>query len=133
MGREMLSDVLGVLGLIIGVVSFVFAIYQGTEKRKLEKYIRSQNWHLYSKANNANGSLQLAIEKLKVARSQGDFDEVIEWLSKADAFNQDVFKDIVRQIQLAEPKFGESEIAEWVNTGKISEYHAKELFRKISV
>ena len=126
-------DFLGVAGLVVGLAGLGLALYQGSEKRKLEKYLRSQNWHLYSKANNSNGSLQRAIDLYKASHSGHVAPEVIEWLSKADAFGQDVFKDIVRQIQLAEPTFDEKKIESWIKAGKVSEVHAKELFRKILV
>lgn len=126
-------DFLGVAGLLVGLAGFGFALYQGSEKRKLERYLRSQNWHLYSKANNSNGSLQRAIDLYKESHAGQLAPEVIEWLSKADAFGQDVFKDIVRQIQLAEPHFDEKHIESWIKAGKVSEVHAKELFRKILV
>ena len=124
-------DFLGVAGLVVGLAGLGFALHQGSEKRKLERYLRSQNWHLYSKANNSNGSLQRAIDLYKARHSGHLAPEVIEWLSKSDAFSQDVFKDIVRQIQLAEPAFNEERIEFWVKSGKVSELHAKELFRKI--
>lgn len=129
----MVSEALGLAGVVIGVVSLVYAIWQGSEKRKLQRYIRAQNWHLYSKASNANGSLQLAADKYRSAHSAALSHEVIEWLSKADAFNQDVLKDIVRTIQSSEPKFGDKQIADWISSGKITEHHAKEIFRKIAV
>jgi hypothetical protein len=124
---------LGVAGLLVGLAGFGFALYQGSERKKLERYLRSQNWHLYSKANNSNGSLQKAFDLYKANHSGHLSPDVVEWLSKADAFGQDVFKDIVRQIQLAEPKFDEQRIEAWVETGKVSDQHAKELFRKILV
>jgi len=129
----LLSDVLGLAGVLIGVASLGYAIWQGSEKRKLERLVRAQNWHLYSKATNANGSLQLAADKYKSAHAGALSHDVIEWLSKADAFNQDVLKDIARSIQSSERKFGEEQIVSWVSTGKISEHHAKEIFRKIAV
>lgn len=126
-------DFLGIAGLVVGLAGFGFALYQGSEKRKLERYLRSQNWHLYSKANNSNGSLQRAIDMYKANHAGHLAPEVVEWLSMANAFGQDVFKDIVRQIQLAEPRFDDKQIEAWVKAGKVSEPHAKELFRKILV
>ena len=126
-------DFLGVAGLIVGLAGLGFAFYQGSEKRKLERYLRSQNWHIYSKANNSNGSLQKAIDLYKTSHAGHLAPEVTEWLAMANAFGQDVFKDIVRQIQLAEPRFDEKQIEAWINSGKVSEHHAKELFLKILV
>jgi len=104
----MFPNILGVLGLLIGVASLAYAIYQGSEKRRLTSYIRSQSWHLYSKANNANGAVQLSLSKYKSVHASDLSPDVVESLARADAFGQDVFKDAVRQIQVAEPVFHEN-------------------------
>jgi len=122
-----------IIGFIVGLLGLAFAIYQGTERRKLQSFVRSQNWHLYSKSNNANGCLQRAIDLYKASHNQSSSPDVIEMLSRADAFGQDVFKDIVRQIQLAEKEFNNGAIDKWVADGKVSEDHAKALFKPIVV
>lgn len=129
----MLSTILGILGVVVGAASLAFAVYQSKEKEKLQALVRAQNWHLYSKAANANGQVQHAARTYKTAHADALSPGVIESLAMGDAFGQDVLKDIVRTIQTAEPKFGESEIEGWISSGKISEHHAKEIFRKISV
>ena len=128
-----MNDALNIISFIVGLLGFGYAIYQGTEKRRLERFIRSQNWHLYSKANNSNGALQLAISLYKAAHKPNLSPDVMEMLSKADAFGQDVFKDIVRQIQLAEKNFDAKTIDGWVTEGKVSEEHAKAIFKTIVV
>lgn len=122
-----------IIGFIVGVLGLVYAFYQGTERRKLQGFVRSQNWHLYSKANNANGALQRAINIYKDVHKQEVSPAVIEMLAKADAWGQDVFKDIVRQIQLSEKEFSTQSIQKWVEDGKVSEDHAKALFKPIVV
>jgi len=122
-----------IIGFIVGVVGFVFALYQGTERRKLQNFLRSQNWQLYSKENNANGSLQRAIKVYESTHGSGVSCDVIKLLYAADAFSQDVFKDIVRQIQLAEKRFDHASIEEWVADGKVTEEHARLLFKPIVV
>lgn len=129
----MLSEILGIIGVLIGALSLGYAMWQGSEKRKLEKYVRAQNWHLYAKATNANGSLQKAFAEYKSAHPGSISHDVIEWLARADSFGQDVLKDIIRTIQSSEPIFNEEQISAWVTSGKISEHHAKEIFRKITV
>lgn len=127
------NDFLNIVSFFVGLIGFGYAIYQGTEKRRLARFVRSQNWHLYSKANNANGALQLAINLYKIKHNADLSPEVMEMLSKADAFGQDVFRDIVRQIQLAEKNFDVPTIDGWVADGKVSEDHAKAIFKTIVV
>jgi hypothetical protein len=126
-----LSDYLGILGIIIGAAGLLYAKYQGAERRKLQEYVRSQNWHLYSKANNSNGSTQRALTKYKEKTADRVDIEVLEWLAKADAFGQDVFKDVIRQIQIAEPRFDQETIRRWVSEGRIAETHAA-FFRNLA-
>jgi hypothetical protein len=129
----LLSEALGIIGVLIGAASLGYAMWQGSEKRKLEKYVRAQNWHLYAKATNANGSLQKALAEYKSAHSGSLSNDVVEWLARADSFGQDVLKDIVRTIQSAEPIFNEEQVSAWVTSGRVTEHHAKEIFRKITV
>lgn len=56
---------------------------------------------------------------------------MLEFLSKADAFGQDVFKDVIRQIQFSEPVFDEVTVARWVREGRIVDKHAA-LFRQLT-
>lgn len=119
------SDWLGVAGVLIGLAGLAYAVYENRSKARLSDYIRAQNWHIYSKANNANGSVQLALQKYKTQAQNGAIDlEAFEWLSKADAFGQDVFKDVIRQIQVSEPSFTAQDVERWVKENRISEKHA---------
>jgi len=118
------SYYVGIAGLIVGILGIAYAAYENRTRKKLSNYIRAQNWHLYSKANNANGSVQLALNKYKEIPPDHMNLEVLEWLSKADAFGQDVFKDVIRQIQVSEPVFNSKTIKRWVAEGRIAEKHA---------
>jgi len=117
------SDWLGIAGLLIGLVGIAYAVYENRSKKRLSDYIRAQNWHIYAKANNASGSVQLALAKYKSITQHNIDPEALEWLSKADAFSQDVFKDVVRQIQVSEPTFDAQTIQRWVDEGRIAKKH----------
>jgi len=126
-----LELILSVISVGLGVAGLAYAIYQGMERRRLQDYIRSQNWHLYAKANNANGATQKALRLYKQSAGQHVDPEVVEALAQADAFGQDVFKDVIRQIQFSEPRFDETSIEDWVRKGRISEKHGL-LFKNIA-
>lgn len=127
-----ISDILGVIGVVIGLAGLVYAVYQTSERRKLEKHVRAQSWHIYAKANNANGITQASLRKYKEAHA-GNMDVgVVEIMSKADAFGQELFKETIRQIQFAEPSFTHETVEQWVGEGKLDKDHAI-LFKQICV
>jgi hypothetical protein len=45
---------------------------------------------------------------------------VIHFLSLADAFGQDVVRDVARQMQLIEPRFNAETISRWVREGRVN-------------
>ncbi len=126
------SDVLGVIGVVLAVVCLVYAKYQTREKKKLEEHVRSQAWYIYSKANNVTGIAQASLREYKQAHAQNLNTQVLELMSKTDAFGQDLFKETIRQIQLAEPDFSHKQIEAWVSDGKLDKDHAT-LFKALCI
>jgi hypothetical protein len=126
------SDILGVIGIVFAVVSLVYAVYQTREKKKLEDYARSQAWYIYSKANNVTGIAQASLGAYKLAHAEALNTEVLELMAKTDAFGQDLFRETIRQIQLAEPDFTHNLIDAWVSDGKLDKDHAA-LFKALCV
>lgn len=118
------SHWLGIVGLVIGLVGLAYAVYENRSKKKLSDYIKSQNWYIYAKANNASASVQLALKNY-ISTTQDNINiDTLKWLSKADAFSQDVFKDVIRQIQESEPVFDAHTIQRWINERRITEEHS---------
>jgi hypothetical protein len=126
------SDIIGIIGIVLAVISLVYAVYQTREKKKLEEYVRSQAWYIYSKANNVTGIAQAGLSAYKQAHAQSLNMEVLEIMAKTDAFGQDLFKETIRQIQLAEPDFTHNQIDVWVSDGKLDINHAV-LFKALCV
>lgn len=126
------SEILGVVGVVLAVISLVYAVYQTREKKKLEEYVRSQAWYIYSKANNVTGIAQAGLGAYKQAHAQSLNTQVLELMAKTDAFGQDLFRETIRQIQLAEPDFTHDQIDVWVSDGKLDKDHAA-LFKALCV
>ena len=80
------TDVLTIAGFAIGVVGLAYAVYQGTERRRLERFVRSQAWYTYAKANNVTGIIQHAFQVYKTKQSTNLDPDLLELLSKSDAF-----------------------------------------------
>jgi hypothetical protein len=123
-----LSDWLGVVGIII---TAGYAFWENRRRARLEDFVRANNWSLYAKASNANGVAQQALARYKTLGKESLDSEVLELLSKADAFGQDLFRDVVRQIQFSEPVFDDATVSRWVREGRVHEPHAI-LFRQLT-
>jgi len=114
-----------IIALIVTIISLAIALYQGSQRKKLEEFIRSEAWYLYSKASNTNGQFQQAMRIYK-EKNDGVVDpNFIEYMSKADGFGQDLTRETVRLIQLSEPTFTNEKIELWINSNKIHEGHKK--------
>jgi hypothetical protein len=119
-----LSEWLGVIGLVIGVLSFAYAVWENRSRARLQNYIRAQNWLLYGKASTANGHTQRALHTYMTVSKDALNPEVLGLLYAADAYGQDVLKDAVRQIQFSEPRFDADSIARWTREGRVPENHS---------
>lgn len=115
-----MNDILTWLGTSVGIIGVLYAFYESRQKRRLQDLIRANNWYMYQRMNNASRSVQLTMEKYKQAHAQSIDVGVLEWLSKSVAFTQEVFKEIIRQIQVFEPSFTEEDLDCWKNQGKLT-------------
>ena len=71
------SDRLGIIGLLLGIAGLAYAVYQTNEKRKLQEFVRSQSWYVFSKANNVTGIAQAALRTYKQSHSQNQNIEIL--------------------------------------------------------
>jgi hypothetical protein len=126
-----LGDWTGIIGVVLAIASLAYARLENRSRARLSDYIRAQNWSLYAKASNANGHTQTALAKLKSLGAPNINLDVLEYLSKADAFGQDLFKDVVRQIKFSEPQFDDQTVSRWLHEGRISASHVL-LFRQLT-
>ena len=118
------------LGTLFGLIGLIAAFWQNRQRVQLEKVLKANNWFNFQRANNATGTIQLALQKYKEKHADNLEAIVIEELAKADAFGQEVYKESVRQIHFSEPSFTKSDIETWQAEGKISE-NSKPLFLQL--
>jgi hypothetical protein len=126
-----LSEWTGIVGVVLAVLSLAYALWEKRSRARLSDFIRAQNWSLYGKASNSIGHAQTALAKYKALGKDKLDPDVLEFLSKADAFGQDVFKDVIRQIQFSEPVFDDETVSRWVREGRVAEKYAL-LFRQLT-
>ena len=87
---------------IIGIFGIIIALMQGFERKKLKEFMHSQAWQIFSISNYSFSSAQSALKVYKEKYADNIDPEILEHLSKCDAFNLNVFIESIRQIQLSD-------------------------------
>jgi len=123
------ADWIGVIGLLIGVVSLAYAWWQNRSRKRLENYIRAQNWWLYTKASKTLGTVQLAQKTYKALAKAAQDPDVIEQLARSDDCAEEVLGEVVRTIHYSEPTFDDATIARWRRERRIPSDNHLFLFR----
>jgi hypothetical protein len=121
-----------IASFIVGILGILLALYQGFEKRKLSRYLRSQSWYIYSMSLLSWASAQAALKKYKETASDKLQPDIFENLSKCDALNLSLSLEAIRQIQLSEPRFDVETIMLWAAQGKIPKDHTPQFLRILS-
>ena len=121
------------IGYIIGLIGVGYAVYQGSQRKKLQKLARTQAWVLYNKTNNLTGIIQAARNKYIEKHKENIDSEVSDLLSKSTAFGLEAFRESVRQIQISEPKFDFDSIALWEKQEKITSADYKRIFTDLVI
>ncbi|WP_353176218.1 hypothetical protein [Salinisphaera sp. T5B8] len=125
----MLSNILGIAGLVVGIAGIAYARYENRERAKAERFVRAAGWDLYNKASNQNGHVQIVSDLLIKAPEKNI--EAINQISKADAFGQYLLRDAAKLIHHVEPKFDEELIIRWVESERVFSGH-KEIFMALT-
>ena len=126
------DEILQYLSYIIGASGLIIAIIQGFERKKLKQFMHSQAWHIFQLSNLSYGSTQSALKLYKETYHDKINPEIFEQLSKCEAYNINLFFEIIRQIKLSEPKFNMLTIKAWQVQGRISEQHASFFIKQMS-
>src|SRR4030043_477011 len=124
---------LAIASLAVGIIGVLVALYQGFEKRRLSRYLRSQSWYIYSMSLLSWGAAQTALKKYKETVGDKLHPDIFESLSKCDAFNLSLSLEAIRQIQLSEPRFDLKTITTWTMQGKIPKDHTPLFLRILSL
>lgn len=119
------------IGSLLALVGLVLALWQYKQNMNLKKVIRANSWFNFRIPNNSNNTLEKALNLYKEKHKSNIDVEILENLSKANIFGQEVLKEGIRQIQFSEPSFTKNDIEAWVDEGKITETE-KVLFLQLS-
>lgn len=127
-----MPDWINYISILIAVSGLLYAFWENRKKARIEELARRNNWILHQRANNANGVVQRA-KTLYIGKHADNIEpEVIETISSADAFGQELYKETVRLVSMSEPSFVEKDFQRWGREGKLSEDKI-ELFRQFAV
>ena len=118
-------NLVDVVSIFIGLTGVFYALYENRSKAALKRHLRSQSWHLYTKAINAHGLAGTALDHYKENEHNNIDRNALVSLSQAVAFNNDILVDSIRQIQYTEPSFTQEDINRWTSEGRISESNKK--------
>lgn len=106
-------------GLFITICSTLFGVMQYSEKKRFRNYIRDNNWFGFQRSDNTSATIQHA-KMLYMKKYSASIDpEILDHLSMADAFSQELVKESVRQIQISEPSFTINDFKRWELEGKL--------------
>jgi hypothetical protein len=131
--NPMSTFIIGIFGILIGLIGFGYAVYQGSERKKLQKLARTQAWVLYNKANNLTGIIQVTQNKYLEKHKANIDSEVLDLLSRSTVFGLEAFRESVRQIQISEPKFDFNSIDLWEKQKKINSTDHKRIFTDLVI
>jgi len=118
------QDIMQYSSFGIGVIGIIVAFIQGFERRKLQQFMYSQAWHIFSISNLSFAAAQATLKEYKETYEDKINPKIFEPLSKCEAYNITLFIESIRQIQLTEPAFNLNTIMTWQMQGRISKEQA---------
>jgi hypothetical protein len=120
-----ISVAFGVISMAFGVIGVRMAMQEKQSRADFQGFIRAQNWFLYEKASLANAHTQLGLKTYILKYKDALDPEVIGLLSMADGFGQDALRDVIRQMQLSEPRFDADTVSRWIREGRVPPGHGR--------
>ena len=111
---------LAIVGTIVTLVSFIYAIYANRRYAKLEDYNREQSWEIYRQSSNVLAFFQ-EIEKLQIENPK-----LVKLEAGGERAATELTISTVRTIKRFEKQYDESRIDKWAQQGKlINDTHIK--------
>lgn len=104
---------LGILGTLITVISFIYAIYWNKRFKKLENFNRIESWEIYRQSSNVLSLVQ-AIEGLNFNNS-----ELIKLSAQGERAAIELTVSCIKMIKRFETKYDEETINLWAQNGRL--------------
>ncbi len=120
------------IAAVIAISCLAFALFQSSQKRKQDAFLRSKAWYLYLKASTTHIQYQKAFDLYR-RRNAAQLDpEILENMARADAFGSDLIGETIHLIQLSETRFDFNAVKQWSEEGKLPSSH-KRMFETLAL
>ena len=104
---------LAIVGTIVTLVSFIYAIYANQRYATLEDYNREQSWEIYRQSSNVLAFPQ-EIDKLKIENTN-----LIKLEAQGERAATELTISTIRNIKRSEKQYDDSIIDKWAKQGKV--------------
>ena len=120
-----METLLTIVGTSITLVSFIYAIIQGRQLKKLQEFNRENSWELFRQTVSSIAAIQridvTAIPNKEIAFEFGRINSTL----------QEIAMKSIGMIKRFEKEFDEKMIAEWKNSGKLENETNVHAFKKL--
>lgn len=115
-----------IIGTIVTIASFVYAIDANRKHSKLINYNREQAWEIYRQASMVLSAYQ-KLEKINIADKNA-----LTLIAKAEAHALELTLNSIKMIKRFEKKYNEETIDKWVTEGKLDTHESHiQAFKKL--
>ena len=115
-----MNDILTVLGSVITVLSFVYAVYANRKTARIVSYNREQSWEIYRQATEVLARYQ------SLQKSQLTDPGQIQAVAAGETAARELVLSAIRMIKRFEKEFTKEKINHWLQAGKLdNESHLK--------
>jgi hypothetical protein len=112
------SDLIGMIGIVIGAAGTGIAIWEARKNRSLREYLKVETMGDYHRATIVLGCAQLCLNSLQ----NGDVKTAIQEAGKTQGAAQTVFSKSIENIQ-HHHRYSYEDVDAWIKNNKIQENH----------
>jgi hypothetical protein len=122
-----MDEFVGIIGTVVGVLSFIYAIYENRQRAKLIDYNREQAWEIYRQSS----TTLLFYQNVEKKKNEIDDKNIIEDVIRGETSSSELVRNSIRMIKRFEKKFDNETIDRWYKEGKIPNESHVEAFKKL--
>ncbi len=120
-------EFVGIIGPLVGVLSFIYAVYENRQRAKLIDYNREQAWEIYRQSS----ATLLFYQNVEKKKNEIDDKSIIEDVIRGETSASELVRNSIRMIKRFEKKFDNETIDRWYKERKIPNESHVEVFKKL--